>query len=140
MKILMPVDGSDYTQRMLAYAATHDELLAADHDYLIVNVVPPIPPHASRFLDRKTVDDYYRDQAEEVLQPVRAYVEQRGWKAKVSHVCGHAADTIARLATTEKVDLIVMGTHGHSALGNIVLGSVASGVLARCDVPVLLIR
>jgi nucleotide-binding universal stress UspA family protein len=33
-----------------------------------------------------------------------------------------------------------MGSHGHSALGNIVLGSVATGVLARCTVPVLLIR
>jgi nucleotide-binding universal stress UspA family protein len=33
-----------------------------------------------------------------------------------------------------------MGSHGQSALGNVVLGSVASGVLARCDVPVLLIR
>jgi nucleotide-binding universal stress UspA family protein len=34
----------------------------------------------------------------------------------------------------------VMGTHGHTALGNVVLGSVASGVLARSKVPVLLIR
>jgi len=33
-----------------------------------------------------------------------------------------------------------MGTHGHSSLGNVILGSVASGVLARCKVPVLLIR
>jgi nucleotide-binding universal stress UspA family protein len=37
-------------------------------------------------------------------------------------------------------DLIVMGTHGHSALGNVVMGSVATGVLARCKAPVLLIH
>jgi nucleotide-binding universal stress UspA family protein len=33
-----------------------------------------------------------------------------------------------------------MGTHGRSSLGNVVLGSVASGVLARSRRPVLLIR
>jgi nucleotide-binding universal stress UspA family protein len=33
-----------------------------------------------------------------------------------------------------------MGTHGHSPLGNLVLGSVVSGVLARSDKPVLLVR
>jgi nucleotide-binding universal stress UspA family protein len=34
----------------------------------------------------------------------------------------------------------VMGSHGHSAFGSMLLGSVASGVLARCRVPVLMIR
>ncbi|HYJ98830.1 MAG TPA: universal stress protein [Burkholderiaceae bacterium] len=53
---------------------------------------------------------------------------------------GPAAETLAKVAKSEKVDLVVMGSHGQSALGNVVLGSVASGVLARCDVPVLLIR
>jgi nucleotide-binding universal stress UspA family protein len=32
-----------------------------------------------------------------------------------------------------------MGTHGHSALGGLVLGSVASGVLARAHRPILLV-
>ena len=33
-----------------------------------------------------------------------------------------------------------MGSHGQSALGNLVMGSVATQVLARCKVPVLLVR
>ena len=53
---------------------------------------------------------------------------------------GPAAEEIAAIGEAEKVDLIVMGTHGHSSLGNVILGSVASGVLARCKLPVLLIR
>jgi nucleotide-binding universal stress UspA family protein len=56
------------------------------------------------------------------------------------HAVGHAAEAIASVVDAEKPDLIVMGTHGHSALGNMLLGSVASGVLARCQVPVLLIH
>ena len=56
------------------------------------------------------------------------------------HAVAFAAQAIADLADSEEIDLIVMGTHGHSALGNLVLGSVATGVLARSRVPVLLIR
>jgi nucleotide-binding universal stress UspA family protein len=140
MKILLPVDGSDYTKRMLSYIAAHDELLGRGHEYTVFTAVPPVPPHAARFLDRNIVDDYYREQAEQVLRPVRAFADQQGWKIRTTHVPGHAAEAIAALAESENPDLIVMGTHGHSSLGNVILGSVASGVLARCKVPVLLIR
>ena len=43
MKILLPVDGSEYTKRMLAYVAAHDELLGGDHEYFVLTVVPSIP-------------------------------------------------------------------------------------------------
>jgi nucleotide-binding universal stress UspA family protein len=36
--------------------------------------------------------------------------------------------------------LVVLGSHGHSALGNLVMGSVATQVLAECKVPALLVR
>lgn len=140
MKILLPVDGSDYTKRMLGYIAAHDELLSPNHDYTVLTVVAPIPSHASRFIDRATLDDYYQEQAERVLKPVRAFIEQRRWNVRLAHACGQAADKIAECAADEKTGLIVMGSHGHGALGNVLLGSVASGVLARCKVPVLLIR
>ena len=140
MKILLPVDGSDHTKRMLAYIAAHDELLGAGHEYLVFTAVAAIPPGASRMLDSALVEDHYTEQAEQVLAPVRAFIAQQHWTARVSHGHGRAGELIAALATAEKVDLIVMGTHGHSALANVVLGSVTSGVLARCKVPVLLIR
>ena len=140
MKILLPVDGSDYTKRMLAYIAAHDELLGPGHEYVIVTAIPQIPAHASRFLDRSTIEDYYRSQAEEVLRPVLRFAEQQAWRIRATHVPGYAPDVIAAFATAEKPDLIVMGTHGHTSLGNVVLGSVATGVIARCKVPVLLIH
>ena len=140
MKILLPVDGSPHTKRMLSYIAAHDELLGRAHEYTIFTAVVPIPAYATRFLERSTVEGYYNEQAEAVLKPVRAFAEQQHWTTRFTHTHGHAADAIAAIAAAEKSDLIVMGTHGHSALGNVVLGSVASGVLARCKVPVLLIR
>ena len=140
MKILLPVDGSDYTKRMLAHLAAHDELLGARHDYIAFVAVAPIPSHASRFLDHAALNDWYAERAEEVFKPIRACADQQHWTLRTAHRCGHPAEAITAFATEEKVDLIVMGTHGQSALANMVLGSVATGVLARCKLPVLLLR
>ena len=91
MKVLLPVDGSEYTKRMLAYLAAHDELLGPGHDYVFVTVVPPIPPHAARFLDHKVIDEYHAEQAEAVLKPVREFAEQQKWKASFRHAAGAAS-------------------------------------------------
>ena len=140
MKILLPVDGSHYTKRMLSYLAAHDELLGRGHDYLMLTVIEPIPAYATSFLDRSALEAYDHQQADMVLGPVRAFADQQGWTVRMSQAQGSPAEVIAATAEKEKFDLIVMGTHGHSSLGNVILGSVASGVLARCKVPVLLIR
>ncbi len=141
MKILLPVDGSEYTRRMLAYIAAHDELLGSGHDYLAFTVVPAIPAHAARYLDRGVLEEHYREQAEQVLEPVKAFAAQKGWKLRTAWKAGPVADTIAACAEAEKPELIVMGAHGHSAIGTMLLGSVTSGVLARCKTaPMLLIR
>jgi len=140
MKVLLAVDGSAYTKRMLAYLAAHDELLGTGCEYLAITVVASITARAARFLDKQVVDDYYQDEAEAVLQPVQAFAKMQGWSLRVLKTHGHAAETIAEVAREEKADLIVMGSHGHSALGNMVMGSVAMSVMARCSVPALLIR
>lgn len=140
MKILLAVDGSHVTKRMLSYIAAHDELLGSAHEYTLLTVVTPVPGYAMKHLERKTVEDYYVEQAEEVFRPIRSFAEQQGWKIRLMHKAGQAADEIASLADSERVDLVVMGAHGHSSLANVVLGSVATGVLARCKTPVLLIR
>ena len=44
------------------------------------------------------------------------------------------------LAKKGKFDLVIMGSHGHGALGSLMLGSAASKVLAQCKVPVLIVR
>jgi nucleotide-binding universal stress UspA family protein len=140
MKILLPVDGSHHTKRMLSYIAAHDELLGPGHAYLAFTAIAAIPAYVTHLLERGTVEGYYREEADKVLAPVKAFADQQGWTIRLAHVHGNAAEAIAETAEKEKVDLIVMGTHGHSSLGNVILGSVASGVLARCKVPVLLIR
>ncbi len=139
MKILLAIDGSLVTKRMLNYVVSHDELFGPSHDYTVLNVVAPVPGYAARFLDQKILDDYYREEAEQVFKPIRSLAEVQNWKLRLIHLHGHAPEVIAAVAENEKCDLVVLGTHGHSSLGNAVLGSVATGVLARCKRPVLLI-
>ncbi len=140
MKFLLPIDGSRYTRRMLSYIAAHDELLGAGHEYVLFTSVPLLTSRAAEFFKRSDLDAYYKDEAERVLRSARTFAEKQGWKVRTAFGAGHAAEAITNLAKKEKPDLIIMGTHGHSALGNVVLGSVANGVMARCKVPMLFIR
>ena len=140
MKILLPVDGSVYTGRTLSWIAAHADLLGPSHDYTVLTVVTPVPAYASQLLQDQTLDRYYREEAEHALGPVRTFVEQQRWKARLTYDFGNPADAIVALAGKDASDLIVMGSHGRTALGNLLHGSVAGGVLARCGVPVLLIR
>ncbi|MCK4620820.1 MAG: universal stress protein [Desulfuromonadales bacterium] len=53
---------------------------------------------------------------------------------------GQPAEVILAEARTLSADLIVMGTHRHSAIGEALLGSTAHKVLHRSEIPVLLVR
>lgn len=139
MKILIAADGSQYTKRMLAYLAAHDEWLGSQHQYTVLNVVPPVPGRAAAVIDRDTLKDYYADTSEAVFKPIRSFFKKQGLEAGYVGKVGHAAEVIAKLAG-QGFDLVVMGSHGHGALGNLVLGSVTNKVLAGCHTPVLLIR
>ena len=140
MKILIAADGSAFTKRMLGYVTAHDELFGPAQEYTVFTVVPAVPPRAAAVIDKQTLQEYYADEAEKVLKPVRTFFEKQGLQAKTSFKVGHPAEAISKAATSGKFDMVVMGSHGHSSLGNLVLGSVATNVLAHCKVPVLLVR
>ena len=141
MKILLAIDGSPYSKKMLAYLCAHDELINAGRNtFTALTVLPAIPPRARAVLSKEMVDEYYREEGAKVLDPVRKYLEQSCIFPKERLEVGHPGDIIASIAEDEKYDLIIMGTQGHSALGKLVMGSVSTQVLAKCTVPVLLVR
>ena len=140
MKVLFPVDGSEYTKRMLAYVAVHDELVAPTEEHVFLHVVPELPLVAARSMLKSAIDEHYSLQAESVFEPIRAFARQLGWNCRFEQLHGAPAAEIAGYAEREGVSLIVMGSHGHGALAAATLGSVATGVLARCKVPLLLLR
>ncbi|MBA4265535.1 MAG: universal stress protein UspA [Comamonadaceae bacterium] len=140
MKILLAVDGSGFTKKMLAYLATHDEWLAATHEYTLVTVQTPLPPRARAAVGAEIANGFYADEAEKVSAPVVKFLKRHGIDAQVVHKVGSPGELIAKVANAGKFDLLMMGSHGHSALGNLVMGSVATKVLAQCKVPVLIVR
>lgn len=140
MKILVAVDGSPYTKRMLAYLAAHDEWLGPQHQYTVFHGVLAVPHRAAAFVDRQVVKGYYDAEAQVVFKPIRTFFQKQGIDATFVHKVGQPADAIARLAESGRFDLVAMGSHGHGVLANLVLGSVATKVLAQCTTPVLLVR
>ena len=140
MKILVAVDGSPYTRKMLAYLAAHDEWLGASHQYTVLTVVMGVPSRAAAVLDKATLKSYYDEEAEKVLKPIRAFFERQGIRATYLAKVGHAADVIAAQAEAGRYDLLLMGSHGHGNLANLVMGSVAARVMASCKTPLLLVR
>lgn len=140
MKILLAVDGSPFSKRMLAYLGTHEALLNANNDYTVFTAQPALPPRARAAVGKEIVDSYYSDESEKVLAPVAKFLLRHGIDAKSVWKVGPAGATIAKMATDGKFDLVVMGSHGHGAVVNMVMGSVATQVLAHCKVPVLLVR
>lgn len=140
MKILLAVDGSEYTKKMLDYVLSNRSLFDASHTYTVFNAQPQLPPHARSALGSHVVHEYHADESKKVLEPAMAALQAQGLKAQSSYKVGHVGETIAAAATEGGYDMIIMGSHGHGSLGRLVMGSVSTQVLAQCGVPVLLIR
>lgn len=140
MKILVAVDGSSFSKKMLAYLAAHDEWLGAHHQYTLVHAVPGVPPRAAAVIDKDTLRGYYEESADKVFKPIKSFFAKNKLAADFQFKVGAPADVIAEAARKGKFDLVMLGSHGHGALTNLVMGSVATKVLAQCSAPVLVIR
>jgi nucleotide-binding universal stress UspA family protein len=106
----------------------------------VLNTVAPVPGRAAAVIDRDTLKSYYADTSEAVFKPIRSFFNKQGIVAEFVGKVGHAPEVIAKLSEAGDYDLIVMGSHGHGTIGSLVMGSVATRVLASCKTPVLLIR
>ena len=100
MKILVAVDGSEFTQRTLDFLAVHKQSLGPPHQYTVLTVVPAVPPRAASALDRDLLKDYYTEEAEKVLKPVRQAVSERGCTRWVFQTaCARRMERCSALAT-----------------------------------------
>ena len=82
-----------------------------------------------------------QDHDEEALTALRDLMLdgfQGAWEVEVA--TGPPADTIVRMAHERGADLIVMGTHGHTGLRHVLLGSVAEKVVRLAPCPVLTVK
>ncbi len=140
MKILLAVDGSPYTKKMLAYLTTHLDMFSGDHEFVVLTVQGALPPRARAAVGKEAVEAYYAEESGKVLDPVLKFLTRHNLKVTAQAEVGTAGEIIAQVAQSGEFDLVMMGSRGHGALGSLVMGSVATKVLAHCTVPVLLVR
>jgi nucleotide-binding universal stress UspA family protein len=140
MRILLPLDGSEYSKRAVAFMASRSTLVGAAPEVHLLNVQPAIPQRAAAELGRELTRRLYRTDAETVLEPAQKALAKAGITAKAHADSGHAAERIAAKADDLRADLIVLGSHGYSEFKGLLFGSVTHGVLARTKRPVLVLR
>lgn len=140
MKILLAVDGSAHSKRTIDYVKQHGSLFGANSTLTIVNVQTGLPPHVVGRLSKSNVQSYYLGGYERDMKSARQALKAGQIVYTEAFKVGNPGDEIARLANRGRFDMVVMGSHGRSLLRNLVLGSVATRVLAACTVPVLVIR
>lgn len=140
MKILIAADGSKHTRRTVAYVVKHLDLLGAKPDIHLIHVRPPLPGRAAAALGPSIVRRYHGEQTRKALAASKRILGRAKVPYKEVHMVGDAGERIAGYAKKGKFSLLVLGSRGHGVLGNLLLGSVASKVLANCNVPALIIR
>jgi nucleotide-binding universal stress UspA family protein len=140
MNILLAVDGSEYSRKTASWLATHVSLLSSKPKITVLNAHPAIPVRAAPAVGKNAVERYYREECETALAPACAILKRGGVEHEALWQVGDPAKTIVDIARKRKANLIVMGSHGEGSLAGLLLGSVVTKVLARCKVPVLVVR
>jgi len=85
-------------------------------------------------------DQKLREGVERKLRPVVEYARKEGVEARAMVLTGFADEAIIEAAKQQRVDLIVMGTHGRRGAARLFLGSVASRVISTAPCPVMTVR
>jgi nucleotide-binding universal stress UspA family protein len=140
MKILVAVDGSDCSRRAIEFVASRKTLIKSHPKVQVINVRWPLPAHPARIVGMANVREYYADEAERALSLARRRLKKAGLTPLARYMVGRPAVEISAAAEKDKADLLVLGSHGHSALGGMLLGSVTNEVLVRTKRPTLVVR
>jgi MFS family permease len=137
-RILVPLDGSDTSEAVLAHAR---KLAKADGSELVLLQVANSA--AEIFNDPAIAADDLQTVAsadKSYMEALLARLKSEGVMASVEIRQGPVAETILEAANDMKVDMIAMSTHGRSGLQKLLMGSVTEWMIKNSPVPVLVIR
>lgn len=145
-KILVPTDGSKTAQKAARYAVDLAKQLKASIIVLSVfdwgSFVGSVS--AASFAGAAAlnpIESSLQEAARKHVEAAKRVCDKQGVPSKTVITTGHPVDDIVQEAKKSKADLIVMGSHGRSALAAAVLGSVTYGVMHRdMKTPVLVVK
>ena len=139
-KILLPIDFSPSSQAALEMAADLAKHFRAE--LYLVNVIPIFPTTTlPDFVPETKFLQDARSLAERHLAKCHAALTAKGVKSTSSVEVGNdVAGSIMEVADRERVDLVVISTHGISGWHPLVFGSIAEKVVKLVRCPLLLLR
>lgn len=140
--VLVPVDFSDTSDVALRYGREMAKAFGATLHVLHVVQEPYSQPWAVEaygFSLAALQEEWIKDAKTRIEQMVTDE-DRKAIGAAAVTMLGHPVTEILRFAADNKVDLIVMGTHGRGPLGHMIMGSVAERVVRRAPCPVLTVR
>ena len=136
-KILVAYDGSEGAKLALAKAQEMAKAAKADIHILAVGRIPEYAETVSEVEEEKEqAQNYYS----KIMDQAANQLRQQGLLPNVHIEFGKPADTILRIAEDLGVDLLVLGTHPHSAVRRRFLGATVDKVIDHAHCSVLVIR
>lgn len=143
--ILVPTDGSALSAETVGHATRFAAEAGARVTFLYVQPDYPVSYFGEGALvDPTTPESFYNmtaKVAEEVLKHSTQSAREAGVEARgITVVNDLPYEAIIQTAEQEACDLILMTSHGHRGLANLLLGSETQKVLSRTRIPVLVYR
>jgi nucleotide-binding universal stress UspA family protein len=145
-KILVPTDGSEAAQKAARYAIDFAAQLKCS--IIVLSIIDNRPLLAQTIPAQENtrhiiepIEEYLKEAAEEYAKEIKKICDENGVRSKLVVTSGHPAEEIIKEAESSNADLIVMGSHGRSALAAAFLGSVTySTIHKETKIPVLVVR
>lgn len=140
-KFLVPVDGSECSLK----AVRHAIALAKGRPDAQIHLVhgheePLLYGEISVYVPREKMERIQREHSEDILSRAEPLLQAAGIRYTKEVLIGPIAEKIAEQADKLGCDAIIMGTHGMTAVGKLIMGSVATKVVHAARVPVMLVR
>jgi nucleotide-binding universal stress UspA family protein len=141
-RILVPTDFSKSSDNAVKYAAAFAEKFGAElHVLHVVQDLALFIPEAVLITPVMMPPlDQFKAAAQTALDKAIKDLNLTGFKVQTEVAQGVPFTEIIRAAREKDVDLIVMGTHGHTGIVHMLLGSVAEKVVRKAPCPVLTVR
>ena len=140
-RILLPTDFSSYSQEATQYACGFVEKF--DAQLHLMHVLEKLPSTTPAFGGGLALSSYVKE-SRQAAEKAMSQILDPDWHESHEVVCSIEEGTpflaILRYAKQNDIDLIVMGTHGHSGLAHVLMGSVAERVVRKASCPVLTVR
>ena len=140
MKILVAVDGSPMARRAAQFAVKLARQSSGPAQIVLFNADPPLMQAVAVKLGVENVRRYHADNGRYATRAARTLLARAKLPFREVLLVGDPAEAIVREAKAGRYDLVVMGTHGRTALQGLLLGSVARKVIAHATVPVATVR